>query len=98
MGPANTEVWATEDIKVQGDIFARYSAIMMTMQPGLKESMAQVLKETKKIKGVTVLSNTTTTMMGATMKTSTQLMEFKEGKAPANIAAVPAGYKKQAMN
>lgn len=98
MGPANTEVWATEDIKVQGDIFARYSAVMMTMQPGLKESMAQVLKETKKIKGVTVLSNTTTTMMGATLKTSTQLMEFKEGKAPANITAIPAGYKKQTMN
>lgn len=99
MGPANTEMWATEDIKVQGDIFARYSAVMMTMQPGLKESMAQVLKETKKIKGVTVLSNTTTTMMGATLKTSTQLMEFKEGKAPANITAIPVGYKKQqAMN
>jgi len=98
MGPANTEVWATEDIKVQGDIFARYSAVMMTMQPGLKESMSQVLNETKKIKGVTVLSNTTTTMMGATLKTSTQLMEFKEGKAPANITAIPAGYKKQAMN
>lgn len=97
MGPANTEVWATQDIKVQGDILARYSAIMMTMQPGLKESMAQVLKETQKIKGVPVLSNTTSTMMGATLKSSTQLLEFKEGKAPANITAIPAGYKKQSM-
>jgi len=97
MGPTTTEVWATEDIKVKGDIFAKYSAIMMTMQPGLKESMAQVMQETKKIKGVTVLTSSTSSMMGATLKTTMQLLEFKEGKAPAAIGAVPAGYKKQAM-
>jgi hypothetical protein len=98
MGPAVTDVWATEDIKVNGDIFARYSAIMMTMQPGLNESMSKALKETKKIKGVTVQTVTTTTMMGTKMKTATQLLEFKEGKAPATITAIPAGYRKQDMN
>lgn len=97
MGPTTTEVWATEDIKVKGDIFAKYSAIMMTMQPGLKESMAQVMQETKKIKGVTVLTSSTSSVMGATLKTTMQLLEFKEGRVPANIGTVPAGYKKQAM-
>jgi len=91
-------LWATEDIKVKGDIFAKYTAIMMTMQPGLRESMAQVMQETKKIKGVTVLTESSSTMMGATLKTSMQLLEFKEGRAPATIATVPAGYKKQAMH
>ena len=98
MGPTITELWATEDIKVKGDIFAKYTAIMMTMQPGLRESMAQVMQETKKIKGVTVLTESSSTMMGATLKTSMQLLEFKEGRAPATIATVPAGYKKQAMH
>ena len=98
MGPSTTEIWATGDIKVKDDVFAKYSAIKMTMQPGLKESMSKVLKETRKIKGVTVQSNTTSTMMGATLKSSMELLEFKEGKAPASITAIPAGYKKQAMN
>lgn len=97
MGPSTTEVWATEDIKVNGDLFARYSAIMMTMQPGLKESMEQVLKETRKIKGIPALSTTSTTMMGTTVKSSVQLLEFKEGKAPANLTAIPSGYRKQSL-
>jgi len=98
MGPSRTELWATEDIKVKDDLFARYSAIMMTMQPGLRESMDQVLKETKKIKGVMVQSDTSTTMMGTTVKSSVKLLEFKEGKAPADITAIPKGYRKQAMH
>ena len=98
MGPSRTELWATEDIKVKDDLFARYSAIMMTMQPGLRESMDQVLKETKKIKGVMVQSDTSTTMMGTTVKSSVKLLEFKEGKAPADITAIPKGYRKQSMH
>ncbi len=96
MGPSTTEVWATEDIKSQGDLFARYSAIMMTIQPGLRESMDKVLKEARKIKGVMVSSSTATTMMGASLKTTVELLEFRDGKAPADITAVPKGYKKQA--
>ncbi len=98
MGPSRTELWATEDIRVKDDLFARYSAIMMTMQPGLRESMEQVLKETRKIKGVMVQSDTSTTMMGTTVKSSVKLLEFKEGKAPADITALPSGYRKQAMH
>ncbi|MEN6473413.1 MAG: hypothetical protein ABFD81_05305 [Syntrophaceae bacterium] len=97
MGPTTTDVWATEDIKVKGDIFAKYTAAMMTMQPGLRESMAQVMQETKKIKGMTVFTNTTSSVMGATMQSTMQLLEFKEGRAPATIGTVPAGYTKQTM-
>jgi len=97
MGPTTTDVWATEDIKVKGDIFAKYTAAMMTMQPGLRESMAQVMQETKKIKGVTVYTSSTSSVMGATLQSTMQLLEFKEGKAPATIGIVPVGYKKQSM-
>jgi len=97
MGPTTTDVWATEDIKIKGDIFAKYTAVMMTMQPGLRESMSQVMQETKKIKGVTVYTSSNSTVMGATLQSTMQLLEFKEGKAPATIGIVPVGYKKQSM-
>lgn len=96
-GPVTTELWATQDLKVDADLFAKYNAVMMSMQPGLRDSMNQVLQETKKIKGVTVQTKTTSTMMGTTIKSSMETMEFKEGKAPATITAIPVGYKKQSL-
>ena len=35
--------------------------------------------------------------LGATLQSTMQLLEFKEGKAPATIGIVPVGYKKQSM-
>jgi hypothetical protein len=32
--------------------------------------------------------------MGQTMSSSTELLEFKDGTAPANLLKIPAGYKK----
>lgn len=97
MGPVTTEVWATQDLKTDYDLFAKYQAVMMSLQPGLRDALSQVMKEARKIKGVTVQTKTTSTMMGTTMKSSTELMEYKEGKAPATINGIPAGYKKQSM-
>jgi hypothetical protein len=95
IGPINSELWATQDLKMDYELFAKYNAVILTLQPGLKDSLAQAMKEAKKIQGVTVLTNTTSTMMGAVAKSSVELLEFKEGKAPVDIATLPAGYKKQ---
>ena len=51
-------------------------------------------KELKKIKGVQVYTEQTITMMGQPMKSTIELMEIKEGKAPSNIFELPTGYKK----
>jgi hypothetical protein len=32
--------------------------------------------------------------MGTQMKSSVELLEYKDGKAPAGILDIPAGYKK----
>jgi hypothetical protein len=94
MGPVTSEIWATEDIKIDYDLYARFSAALMAQQPGLREVMDDIIKEMKKIRGVGVLSTTTMNMMGKSMKSSTELLEAKEGKAPAGIFEIPSEYKK----
>lgn len=94
MGPVKSEVWATEDLKMDLDLYAQFNAVMMAMQPGAKESIEQATAEMKKLKGVPVLTITTANVMGANMKSTEELLEFKEGKAPDGIFEIPAGYKK----
>ncbi len=94
MGTTNSEIWATEDIKVDEDLYAKYSVGMLSQMPGMSQNMSAITKELKKIKGVHVYSEQIITMMGQPMKSSIELMEFKEGKAPSNIFDLPADYKK----
>jgi hypothetical protein len=61
----------------------------MSMMPGYEEA----LEEMKKVKGLTVSSTSTTQMMGATVKSSTELLEYKEADAPKGTFEVPKGYK-----
>ena len=52
-GPvSNLEIWATEDIKVDYELFARYAAAMMLHVPGAAAGMDDMVKEMKKVKGV----------------------------------------------
>jgi len=97
MGPITSEIWATEDLKMDPELYAKFSTAMLAQQPGMKESMGDLVKEMKKIKGVAVLTNTTTTIMNNTVKSSTELLEFKDGKAPAGLFELPAGYAKKAF-
>jgi hypothetical protein len=92
MGPSSTEVWATEDLEIDADRYADLTMAMMAMQPGMKENLAQVQREVKKIKGVRVLEKTTNDMMGTEVNSTVKLLAFKEGKAPANLFDLPQGY------
>ena len=94
MGTTNSEIWATEDIKVDGDLYAKYSIGILAQIPGMGQNISAVTQELKKIKGVHVYSEQTITMMGQPMKSSIELMEIKEGKAPSNVFDLPVGYKK----
>lgn len=99
MGPTISEIWATEDLKMDYELYAKFSAGLMGMQPGFKEFLNDMLEEMKKIKGVPVLTTTTVNMMGASMKSLQELLEFKEETAPAGIFDLPKGYKKtEGMN
>ena len=96
MGPSLTNIWATQDIKIDQALFSKYKALSMsiTSQAGLKESFEKAQKEYSKIKGITVLSSTSTSIMGSQMKSTVELLEYNEGKAPAGVLDIPAGYKK----
>jgi hypothetical protein len=94
MGPSNTEVWASEDIKVNFELYSKLALSMFAQMPGMKENLDEISKEVKKIKGVSVFSKTSMNIMGKMMNSSTELLEVKDGSAPAGILDVPAGYKK----
>jgi hypothetical protein len=90
MGTTTSEIWATEDIKIDYDLYQALANAMMSQMQGFQE----MIKEIKKIKGLPVLTTTTVNMMGAEVKSSTELIEAKEASAPAGIFEVPGDYKK----
>lgn len=97
MGTNTSVIWATTDIKVDADVYAKFSASILANQPGMEQSLDKIVHEMKKIKGVQVLNESTMNMMGQEMKSSVALLEFKEGKAPSNVFSIPKGYTKKAF-
>ncbi len=95
VGPATTEVWATEDLEMDMDRYVDLTTAMMAMQPGMKENLARIQGELKKIKGVRVLEKTSNEVMGTKVDSTVTLLEFKQGTAPADLFDLPAGYTSQ---
>jgi hypothetical protein len=94
MGPMSGEIWATEDLKMDYDLYNKYMAAMMGKGGMFGDFMDQIVTEMKKIKGIPVLTITTMNMMGTSIKTTQELIEYKEGTAPAGHFNLPGGYKK----
>jgi hypothetical protein len=99
MMPMTSEIWASEEIKIPYyEMYKKLSAGMAVQQPGMKAFMQSMEEETRKIKGVPVLTITNMTMMKNTnMKSSRELLEIKEDTAPSGIFEIPAGYTTQVM-
>lgn len=85
-----TNVYATQDIKIDGKLLFLSNQCMMARIPGFTD----MINEMKKVKGVPVFSEGYVEMMGTRAKTSMELVEYKEGDAPAGIYDLPKGYKK----
>lgn len=94
MGPMNSEIWATEDLKMDFDLYHKYMTAMIGKGGMFGGVMDDMLTEMKKIKGIPVLTISTVNMMGANVKTTQELLEYKEGTAPEGYFDIPAGYKK----
>jgi hypothetical protein len=97
MGPSDTEIWATRDIRVDTDLLNKMQAASMTMMPGMEDSMTQVATEMKKIKGVAVLSVSTMAMMNTSVKTTRELLDYTEKKVPPDFFEPPKDYRKAQM-
>ncbi len=96
-GPMESVIWASDEIDIDYDQYAKFMTSMMAKMPGMQKAMANYMKELKKMKGVAVKTITNTKIMGQEMKSSTELLEYKKSKAPASIFVIPSGYKKAKM-
>lgn len=97
MGTITSEIWATTDIDIDEDLYARFTTAVMAQMPGVSQNAASIIEETRKIKGVHVLTRQTTNMMGQSMDSTVELIEYSEAKAPDNAFAMPTGYRTQKM-
>ena len=95
MVTTESEIWASQDIHVNTEVYQKFSAALMASQPGFYKILQDMMKESEKIKGVVVLQKTASKVIGKTMETMTELLEVKEVDAPADLFTVPAGYKKE---
>jgi len=85
-----SEIWATEDIRVDFSLYRKISNAMMAGMPGMQES----LKEMEKIKGVMVYSESSGSAMGADVKSTEELLEIADKTPPAGAYEIPKGYVK----
>jgi hypothetical protein len=97
MGQISAEIWATEALKIDPDLYSKFTSGMMAMMPGVQQNLFRVKKEFEKIKGVQVINRTSSQVMGQTVNAMTELIEFREAMIPAGLFEIPAGYKKQSF-
>ncbi|MBU8933234.1 MAG: hypothetical protein KOO62_04430 [candidate division Zixibacteria bacterium] len=87
------DTYTTEDIKIDVELLNLSNQCMMAPLPGFED----MINEMKKIKGVPVFNEGHIEVMGTKIKTTMELLEYKEADAPAGIFDIPEGYKKIEM-
>ncbi len=93
MGKMESEMWVTDELKMDYQKYAKFMAAMMAKQPGMKQSVSDMLEEMKKINGVAVLSVSKNTIMGTQVQSTTRLLEFKRKDIPSGTFDVPNEYQ-----
>ncbi len=94
MGPStSSEIWASTDVKLDFQLLSKFNSAMMALNPMIRGMVAEMEKETQKIKGVSVLTETTSMIMDQKVKSSVELLEVKTGTAPSGIFEIPAEYQ-----
>jgi hypothetical protein len=91
MGTGTSEIWVTKDIDLDYSQYHRLMTSMLSMLPGFEK----IWEKMDRIDGVTVLSEDTMNMMGATVKSSTELIEHEEKPEPEGIFEIPVDYSKE---
>lgn len=97
MGKVTADVWATTDININEELYDKFSAAMMAQMPGMADNLGAIEEEMEKIKGVQVYVEQTNEVMGQTVNSTVELLEYKEGNAPADAFELPSDYSQQPM-
>ncbi len=93
MGTSKAEVWATRDIDLDTDIYRTMAQAFMAEGSG----MGEAAKEMEKIKGVHVLTVSTSQVFGTTVKNTEELLEVKKMPLSADLFQIPSGYTEETM-
>jgi len=92
MMPMKLQVWATTDVPFDLESYMKnIYGNMIKAQLRLDDA---AVKEMQKIKGFWILAETSAEMMGAKIRSVTEVVEIGKKTPPASAYAVPAGYKK----
>lgn len=91
----NADIWAASELKPPASNYEKLLYASYLMMPGMKDHAEKMKSEFKKIKGMVVKSETTRDMMGKSVKSWTELIDYGEKKAPASVFQVPSGYKEK---
>lgn len=97
MGPIQTEIWTTEDLEIDTELAGSMSISGAALIPGISAHLEKLQKESQKIKGVPVLTVTHSEIMGQTMTSTMEVLEYAIKEAPAHVFEVPSGYKKTTL-
>jgi hypothetical protein len=86
------EIWASEDVHID---YGRYMELSQSAISGLLSFTEDIAKELEKVKGYPVLSITTITTMGQSIKSTTELLEYDSHRSVSKgFYNVPKGYTK----
>lgn len=85
------DMWVTKDLGIDA---ATYKELANSLQ-GLQLGFEDAAKELAKIDGVSVLTETTISIMGNTMKSREEVVSAETKAAPAGTYDVPAGMTKE---
>ena len=88
----------TKDLKIAAQTWEKYRAFADSMKSmaaafgPMAKGFAQMREEMKKMNGFPLASTTTTTVMGRTSTSTSEVTSVKSGPIPASVWQIPAGY------
>jgi hypothetical protein len=95
---SESEVWATTDVKLNADLYKKYTTTMLAFASGMMNSLGDMSKEFQKIQGISVFTKTVSTVMNNQITSTSEITEIKENSAPAGTYEVPPKYKKKDLD
>ena len=93
MGSTASEMWLTDQIKIDPASFNMLKNGLMALLPGFSD----VKKEIEKIKGIPVKTVSKTQAMNTTITSSELLLESTKKAAPQGIYSIPKGFKEKTI-
>lgn len=92
MMPMKMSVWASTDVPINLEKFSKLYSNILKAQLRLDDAAIQ---EMAKIKGFWIASETSGEMMGAKMRSTTEVIEISQKTPDPSVYLVPAGYTKK---